>query len=281
MLTNYAMEGHVFLAPDDGAESATMPVDYGMGSGGSAPETGNAVAQADNTGAVSTEGTQAANEVKADQEAVQTPAWMAQLPKDLRDDPELAKHRTMGDAIKYLQAEASKGKSESASDEGKATPTQNGEAETVPVKYENFAKKLSTENDPFGNITEGLVGTLESLGVPQAQAEAIMDGIDKAQGESYSKLVEQGSKYTEAVMKKRWGRDYETNRRLMAKGYQALGDTDGSLQKNLDREGASVSPAVWEMLARVGRLTAEDSAPGSRAGQSTPHDPDMPVTYTY
>lgn len=280
MLTNYAKEGRVFLAPDNGAEQATMPVDYGTASVGSAPETGNAVAQAENTGAVSTEGTQAAKEGIAEDKSVQTPAWMAQLPKELRDDPELAKHRTMGDAIKYLQAEASKGK-ETASGGEQSQVEQVGTAETVPVKYENFAKKLSDTNDPFGNITEGLVGTLEGLGIPQKQAEIIMESLDKAHGEGYNKLAEQGVKYTESVMKKRWGKEYETNRRFMAKGYQALGDTDGELQKSLDREGASISPAVWEVLSRVGRLTSEDSAPGSRAGQTQPRDPDMPVVYKY
>lgn len=279
MLTNYAMEGHVLLAPDDGADMAGCPVNYGTEGGGSAPETGNAVTQAENNGAVGTEGAEAAKG-STETEAVQTPAWMAQLPKELRDDPELAKHRTMGDAIKYLQAEASKGKDEqSVADQD--NQAQEGKAETVPVKYENFAKKLSDSNDPFGNITEGLVGTLENLGIPQTQAETIVENLDKAQADGYGKLVEQGSKYTETVMKKRWGKDYETNRRLMARGYQALGDSDGSLQKALDREGASVAPAVWEMLARVGKLTGEDSASGSRAGQTRPRDPDLPVTYTY
>ena len=61
MLTNYAMEGHVFLAPDGGGEPAPCPVNYGMGDGGSAPEAGNAGTQAETKGAVGTDGTQAAN----------------------------------------------------------------------------------------------------------------------------------------------------------------------------------------------------------------------------
>ena len=280
MLTNYAMEGHVLLAPEGGADMAGCPVSYGTENGGSAPETGNAVEQAENKGAVGTEGTQAANESKADTGAVQTPAWMAQLPKELRDDPELAKYRTMGDAIKYLQAEASKGKEEHPV-AGKDDQAQEGNAESVPVKYENFAKKFSDRTDPFGNLTDELVNALQESGIEQSVAEGLVDRLDKAFTDGASKMVQEGFRHTEAVLKKRWGKDYETNRRLMAKGYQALGDNDGSLQKALDQEGASLAPAVSEMLCRVGRLVAEDNAAGSRAGQTKPRDPDMPVTYKY
>lgn len=281
MLTNM-MEGITSMAPDAGADMAVSPVDYGTSGVTSAPESGNAVAQAETASAVSGEGTTAAENNGAEV-AVQTPAWMAQLPKELRNDPELAKHRTMGEAIRYLKEEASKGNGE----QNPATQTEDAKGqdaqsqETVPVNYENFAKHLSDANDPFGNITEGIVKTLEDLGIPQSQAEKIMEGLDKAQEEGTAKLVEQGSKYTESVMKKRWGKEYDSNRRAMARGYQALGDSDGSLQKSLDRDGASVSPAVWELLARVGRMTAEDSAPNSRSGQATPVNPEVPVTYTY
>lgn len=276
MLTDM-MEGRILLAPDDGADLAASPVDYGTGNVTSAPDSGNAVEKADNA-SVGSEGTSATNSENTGAEEQKSPAWMAQLPKDLRDDPELARHRTMGEAIKYLKEQASSGK-EAQGNEEKAPSSES--QEKVPVKYENFAKKFSDSTDPFGNVSDEVVKTLQESGVDQALAESLVEKIDKAFSEGTSKLVQEGSKHTEAVMKKQWGKDYESNRRSMAKGYQALGDTDGSLQKRMDEEGASLSPAVWELLSRVGRLVSEDDASSSRSGQTQPRNPEVPVTYKY
>lgn len=281
MLTRL-MEGRILMAPDDGGNPAVSPVDYGNQNVTSAPDTGNAVEQAADNGAVGTEGTQAANEVGSDAdkgkaEGQQSPAWMAQLPKDLRSDPELARHRTMGEAIKYLKEKA-EGKT---SEEGNAGQTDAKSQEKVPVKYENFAKKLNESNDPFGTVTESIVAELQRQGLDQASAESIVEKLDGAFTDGTSKLVQEGVKHTEAVMHRMWGRDYDTRRRDMAKGYAALDDVDGSLQKRLDAEGASLSPAVWELISRVGRLVSEDSAASSRAGQSKARDPEVPVEYKY
>ena len=281
MLTKM-MEGILLMAPDAGADMANPPVVYGTTENSSAPESGNAAEQA-GSGAVSNEGTPAATDsgAQSGESAQQSPAWMAQLPKDLRDDPELAKHRTIGGAIKYLKDEVSKAKeAQGNADAGQQNAPQ-GNGESVPVKYENFAKRFSDDNDPFGNVTDELVGVLQGSGIEQSVAEGIVEKLDKAFSEGTSKLVQEGVKHTEAVMRKQWGKDYDTNRRLMAKGYQALGDIDGSLQKRMDKEGASLSPAVWDALARVGKLVSEDNASGSSSGQSAPHNEDVPVSYKY
>lgn len=282
MLKNM-MEGHIFLLPDGGAELAASPVDYGTGSGVSAPDMGQAAEQTETSPAVSREGADAVatNEGNTDAGTVQSPAWMAQLPKEMRNDPELAVYRTMGEAIKDLKAKAKENEATSgAQEQGGDAQTASGEQAT-PINYENFAKHLSDNNDPFGNITEGLVETFQKLGIPQNQAEAIIESIDASQSKGVDEMIKQGVKHTETVCRQRWGKDYESNRRAMARGYQALGDTDGSLQKMLDQEGASLSPAVWEVLARVGRMTAEDTPSSSRAGQSQARNPEVPVTYTY
>lgn len=281
MLTDM-MEGRVLMAPDAGADLAAPPVDYGTGNSTSAPDSGNAAEQAD-AGAVSPEGTPAANspEDSAAEETVQSPAWMAQLPKDLRNDPELAKHRTMGEAIKYLKEQASAGKEAQEGQQEAQVQDAQPAGEKVPVKYENFAKRFNDRNDPFGNVTDELVGALQQSGIEQSVAEGLVETLDKAFSAGTDKLVQEGVRHTEAVMRKQWGKDYESKRRSMTKGYQALGDTDGSLQKRMDSEGASLSPAVWELLSRVGRLVSEDNSVSSRAGQMQPRDPDVPVTYTY
>lgn len=283
MLTNM-MEGRLFLAPDTGADPAVCPVDYGT-DGSSAPESGNAAAQAENTGAVSPEGTDAAatsSEGGAEGAAAtqqQSPAWMAQLPKDLRNDPELAKHKTMGDAIKYLKEQASTGKE--AQEEQKNAQEQNTQptGEKGPVKYENFAKRFNDSNDPFGNVTDELVGALQESGIDQSVAEGLVEKLDKAFTVGTEKMVQEGVKHTETVMRKQWGKDYDARRRAMAKGYMALGDTDGSLQKAMDSEGASLAPSVWELLSRVGNMVAEDNSVSSHLGQGKAHNEEVPVDY--
>ena len=281
MLTDM-MEGRILMAPDEGGSPAASPVDYGTANGSSAPDMGNAAEQAE-SGTVSPEGTSAAeNTGEQAGETAQSPAWMAQLPKELRNDPELARHRTMGEAIKYLKEEASKGK---GAQEEKPEQGQGQEAsqpgEKVPVKYENFAKRFSDRTDPFGNVTDELVNALQESGIEQSMAEGLVEKLDKAFSTGTEKLVQEGVKHTEAVMRRQWGKDYESNRRSMTKGYQALGDSDGSLQKRMDSDGASLSPAVWELLSRVGRLVSEDKATSSHMGQTQARNPEVPVEYPH
>ena len=277
------MEGTILMAPDAGGEQgAATPFvpDYGTPNGASAPEVGKAVEQApeavvdsDGTGAAKMDEAPAAAEVK-------TPAWMAQLPKEMRNDPELAKYRTMGDAFKDLKAKAEGKGAEpvEAAPEGE----QETETKTVPTEYSNFAKRLSDGNDPMGVYTDSMVEGLQGMGIPQSQAEAIIELMDKAQNTATERFVSEGKKLTEQILQRQWGKDYQSKRALMAKGYMALGDADGSLQKALDSQGASLSPAVWELISRVGGLVSEDRAVASVKGAAAQaKDPDMPVTYSY
>lgn len=279
MLTE-AMEGAMNKAPEADAEvKAPFVPDYGTNSGSSAPETGNAGEQAPQA-VVDGQGTGAAENSEADKPQMQTPAWMAQLPKEMRNDPELAKYRTMGEAFKDLKAKA--GGNEAKPTAQSAEGTQEAEGETVPVKYNNFAKRLSEGNDPLGDYSNSMIEGLEGLGIPQDKAEAIMELVEKSQNKATENYVSKGKQFTETILQKQWGKDYQSKRTLMAKGYMALGDSDGSLQKALDEQGASLSPAVWELVSRVGSLVSEDKAVTSDKGkQADQKNPAVPVTYTY
>ena len=286
------MEGTMRMAPDAGAEQgvATPFVpDYGTAAGTSAPERVEAVEQAQEP-AVSEAGTGAAKEQNADEatEQVKTRPWMAQLPKEQRNDPELAKYRTMGEGFKDLQNQVRQLNEELGRLKGEAQTDlkDNGEqpqeGKEVPIKYNDFAVRLSEGNDPMGVYTDSMVEGLEGLGIPQDKAEARIGLMDKAQNTATERFVNEGKKLTETILQRQWGKDYQSKRALMAKGYMALGDGDGSLQKALDEQGASLSPAVWEVLSRVGNLVSEDKAVGSDKGrQAVAKDPDVPVTYTY
>ena len=199
--------------------------------------------------------------------AASTPAWMAQLPNDLKTNESLSQYKTLGDAIKGLM-------------EGKETPKE--ETKKEPVKYENFSKKFESVVDPFGDFGENLKSYLEGKGFSQADAEEFFDKMGENFATSRKNMLEKGKEYCEKAVRNIWGKDFDTKRNLMAKGYQALGDTDGSLQKALDESGASLAPAVWDLLARVGALVSEDNGSPLKGtaggGKSLPDG--VPIDYS-
>lgn len=191
-------------------------------------------------------------------------AWMAQLPGELKDNHTLAQYKTMGEAFKALMGEAG-----NAGKQQKQT-------------YKEFGAKLNEEDDPFGLMGASLIGSLETLGIEQAEAEKVVKKFNEDIQISKTKMLNEGKNFTEAAVRKLWGNDYKNRRISMAKGYSALGDTDGSLQQMLDESGASLNPAVWEVLSRVGKLISEDGelAGGTAGGSSSRKDPLCPVDYS-
>ena len=200
--------------------------------------------------------------------AAPTPAWMAQLPNDLKDNEGLAQYKTLGDAIKGLM--------------GEKAETKPVEAKKEPAKFENFSKKFDTSVDPFGNLTEKTVKYMEGKGMTQTEAEEFFDAMSENYKSAQKEMIEKGREYCEKAVKAQWGNDYEAKRNLMVKGYQALGDTDGSLQKALDTSGASLAPAVWELLSRVGAIVSEDGASPVRGigGSGKKNTDGVPIDYS-
>lgn len=207
----------------------------------------------------------APEESNAGSGSAKTPAWMAQLPGDLKTDESLAKYATVGDAIKGLME--NQGKPEEKKESG-------------PVKYENFAKKLNVDDDPFGEIGEGLKSYLEKKGRTQADAEEFFDSFSEVLKTAKGNMIKNGRELCEKAVKAQWGSEYEAKRALMAKGYLALGDTDGSLQRALDESGASLSPATWELLSRIGRLVSEDSGSPVKGTGGAVRKGGVPIDYS-
>lgn len=254
-----------FLLAPDGAAAGSVVYDTIPTYPGDevAPDDGRADAEAKPEGGETTEQEQQRPGVaegmetgSAKNDGAKVPAWMAQLPNDLKNDPSLASYRTVGDLARALKSKEAE----------KPAESQEAPSESVsePMKYENFSKRLKEDIDPYGTISDGLVDELQTMGIPQDKAERILDAVEGRTVDSYAKLVKDGIRHTEGEVRKLWGREFDKNRALMARGYQALKDDDGSLQKRLDEEGASCSPAVWDLLSRVGRLVAEDKASESQ-----------------
>lgn len=198
-----------------------------------------------------------------------SPGWMAQLPNDLKNLDDLKQFATLGEYVHHVRNGGANGSG------GEQTPSAN-----EPVKYENFEKNLGDENDPFGTVGEALKGILESSGVAKEVAEQVFDTLGGAQASAAKELVEKGKDWCEANLKKAWGTEYEAKRRAMSRAYLALVEGDKELASALDRTGASINPAVAELLSRVGASIREDgSMPSNLSGGKPGRDPRVPVNY--
>ena len=195
--------------------------------------------------------------------------WMAQLPDDLKVNAELAKHATLGDYVKSTLA---------AKPDGKEGEVETPPAQKEPVKY-TFEKSLDADSDPFGTITGSLRETLEGSGVPEDVAVKVIDSLMGAQASSMKQLVETGKDWCEGQLKKTWGSEYKEKRAAMTRAYVALVEPGSELAAALDRTGASINPAVAELLSRIGSSIGEDGAlPSNRSGGAGGKSR-VPVTY--
>lgn len=198
-----------------------------------------------------------------------SPAWMAQLPNDLKNEADLQQYATLADFVR-----STRGKTDGS--EGSESDTKG----TQPVKYEKFEKGLDADSDPFGMITESLKGMLEESGVSQAVAEKVFDTLSEAHKGTMNDLITKGKDWCEAQLKKSWGDQYETKRKAMTRAYIALVQSDKDLAGALDRTGASINPAVAELLSRVGESIKEDgSFPSNSTTSGDGRNPRVPVRY--
>ena len=197
------------------------------------------------------------------------PAWMAQLPNDLKEDADLQQYATLGDFVRGIKGKTDGSESKEGSEGG-----------TEPVKYENFETSLGEDHDPFGTVSESLKTTLEESGIPQEVAEKVFSTLSEGQKGSMDKLVETGKDWCEAQLKKNWGDQYEAKRKAMTRAYIALVQPDEELAGALDRSGASINPAVAEIFARIGEGIKEDgSFPSNSTTSGDGRSSKVPVHY--
>lgn len=199
------------------------------------------------------------------------PSWLAQLPKDLKDDEELmqllSKNPTIGDFVR-------------ASVKQDGTKGEGGAGEKEPLVYENFEKRFGVESDPFGRVSESLKTRLESLNVPMAEAEKLFDLIQTEQEATMAEFIEKGVPWCENELRTLWGDNYEKQRKAVTRGTQALMKADPELMKELDKTGASINPAVARVIAIYGNAIKEDgSVRSNESSTGTNRNPRVPVNY--
>jgi len=201
------------------------------------------------------------------------PSWLAQLPKDLKEDAEtielLSKSQTIGDYVKATLLKQP----------GTLKPNE-PEVDKPMVYDETFVSKLSDESDPFGLMTKSLKDTLQKNKVTAEGAKEIFETLTAAQQTSQKDFMEKGIPWCENELKKYWGNDYENQRKAVTRGTLALQQFDPTLISELDKTGATITPAVARVIAIIGNNVKEDGSIGSNNTRSgNGRNPKVPVTY--
>ncbi len=203
-----------------------------------------------------------------------TPAWMGQLPDDLKQDEELSKFATLGDLAKFVK-EASKETQNQEDGSGEEAGTEE------PTEY-SFEDTIGENFDPFGKTSESLKSYFAKNKVPEEVAQGAYKALNEAMQASTEKLVTEGGKYLDDVLKKQWGDDFDKKRTAMSRSYNAFIASNAQLEQGLQQTGATVNPYIAEVLARVGEHISEDGGVVSTlSGASSKRDYNgSPIDYS-
>lgn len=178
--------------------------------------------------------------------------WMSQLPDELKGNPELAKHTSLGEALKHF-LDGSK---------TKAKESGEGSQETNPEIDYKFSKSFVEEADSDGTLTKKLTETLKTLGLPQDKAEPIFNALVDYQNGAIDAYKNNGKEMCESALKEMWGDKYDGKLASMKRAYDKLVKEGSDIDKGLKMTGAHNNPFVAQMLADIGESISEHTPPG-------------------
>lgn len=191
------------------------------------------------------------------QQDVEMPAWMQQLPKELRDNADtvkqLSKFNTIGDVAKsYSELESKMGKS-------LIQPGKDASAEEKEAFFRKLGKPESA--DGYGIDDENAkifkdIAHANNLSVEQAQ------NMYKALNET-GKQIEQQQQYsiarqaaaTQAALLLEYGNNYNEKIQMLQRGVQAYGGKE--LGEKLKATGLIADLDVVKMFIKLGEQNAE------------------------
>lgn len=187
-------------------------------------------------------------------------AWMAQLPKDLRDREELKKFNSIGELASAFLGEGKENKEQSRSFLESITTEANKE------EWDEFRKEYitdkSTEQDKKG--IENYIDLVKKANLNSKQAKDLLniskDVLSSRQQEAKAKkelFEKEAPKRCEEFLKKTWGEAYEKNTSQAKKGYSKLFAKDDEFSKSFNQSSYVNDPLIMELLSRVGSLYNE------------------------
>jgi len=188
------------------------------------------------------------------------PAWMAQLPQDLKEDQSLTKFQTIGDLGKsYKELEGKLGKAivlpgEKATDEEKVRYRK---SIGVPDKPEDY--KLDPVELP-GGITKdeatekAFLAKAHELNLTLDQVKNVHQWYYKQLADDM-KVVKTTMAEVETAMAKEYGADWSQAKGFMERGFAQFADAETA--KLFDLSGLGNHPGVIRMFIKMGKLITE------------------------
>ena len=192
------------------------------------------------------------------------PAWMDQLPDDLKKDEGLSQFANIG--------ELAKSRSEVAAERDQLKTDAEG-IEKAPEKAEGYEleKPAEMEGVEYKKEFEDLYRDIfHKAGLTQAQAKAVYDGYNEYIIGLAKATNELREKATES-QKKAWGADYDKNCELALRFRNAMWpDKDDPFLKMVDETGIGNRADFIEGTYRGGKMIGEDSLGGSSGHHAAP-----------
>jgi hypothetical protein len=191
--------------------------------------------------------------------AEKSPAWTEQLPEDVRSNADmmkqLAKFQKVGDIAKaYSSLESKLGSSITL-------PGKDAGQDEVNAFYEKLGKPKTEDGYSVKDKDAGEFRKMAfNADLTDLQAKKLYEW-SKTQ---YAAQVEkQNQSYTEAenLLKKEWGKDFDTKVETFKRGVKAWAGPD--VAKALQQSGLNYNPAVVKMFVKLGEISAEAGSSGS------------------
>lgn len=190
------------------------------------------------------------------------PAWMSQLPSELRGNAQLTKFEKIGDlAQSYAELETRLGNSV-------VLPGKDSKAEDVQSFYEKLGKPKTSEEYSIENDTLGFKDIAYQNNLTREQAENIYKALEKkgfdiseAQSAQQQKLYDE----TDKALRNEYGNKYSEKVELFQRGIMNYGGTQ--LGKTLEKAGILYDMNIVKLFIGLGEQSAEAGVVSKVPGQ--------------
>lgn len=223
--------------------------------------------------------------ISKDSSSVERPAWIAQLPNELKEDVTLSRFKTIGDMGKaFLEAEgklktAIQPLGEKATDEERKAYYKSLGIPENPDGYEIKRPEKLPEGMHYSESLEaGFKETAHKLGLTPSQVKGLFEFYNTYEINNYeniNKFIQENREKSVNTLKNIWkGNTYEENRTKATRTFfdtikkmnppQELGGAEG-ITKEFNESGFGDNPAMLWYFSKLFDLVSIDSF-----GQSSP-----------
>lgn len=182
---------------------------------------------------------------------VKRPAWMAQLPEDLREDEAFTSFEKLGDFAKAYK--------EAVKKEGIKAPGKDATPEELAAFYKAIGKPETAEDYKLeGTDLDAFKEMAFGSNLTQSQAESVLKAL-KARADAAANTAKENMarmyNETNAALKTEYGNSYTEKMKSLNRGLLTFGGKN--IQQKLMQAGLSYDPDIVHMFIRLGELSSE------------------------